>query len=193
VQGIRAERAKPSSRPSFPGTPHMQQKTLPGEPENKTAAPSKVYVPKLRGETSDVVKRKFIRAAFDIIRSYFEEALHEFSRSHKGLEFDFQHVTAVEFTAEIFLNGKSATACRIWQGGMLSENSISYAEGRHTFGSNSCNEILSVNTDNGDVTLSSMMGGFGRGPENIDLKHMSGEAAAEYLWRRFVTHLEHTR
>ncbi len=132
LRGIRPERAKPSSRPSFPGTQHTQQKSFLGPLENKITVSNKVYVPKLRREPSDVEKRKFLRAAFDFIRSYFEHALHELSRPHQGLEFDFQPVTAVEFTAEIFLHGKSAAACRIWQGGMLSENGISYAEGRHS-------------------------------------------------------------
>ncbi len=52
-----------------------------------------------------------------------------------------------------------------------------------------------MTTDNGNVVLSSMMGGqaFDRISGNIDLKHMSGEEAAEYLWRRFVTYLEYKR
>lgn len=193
LRGIRPERAKPSSPPSFPGTQHTQQKSFPGSSEIKTSTLSKVHVPKLRREPSDIEKRKFLRAAFDAIRTYFERALQEFSQSYEGLEFELLPTTAVEFTAEIFLRGKSAAACRIWLGSMMSENCLSYAEGRQTFGSNSCNEILSVTTDNGDVALSSMMGGlaFGRGFENVDLKHMSGEEAADYLWRRFVSNLEH--
>ncbi len=193
--GIRPERAKPSRRPSFPGNQGIQQKLFPGKSETESDNSRKVYVPKIRQEPTDVEKRRFLRGAFNVIRTYFDAALLEFSGSHQGLDFDFQQVTAMEFTAEIFLHGKSAAACRIWQGGIVSDNSISYAEGRHNFGSNSCNEILSVTTDNSDVALSSMMGGFwfDRASNNVDLKHMSGEEAAEYLWRRFVSNMEYRR
>lgn len=195
LRGIRPERAKPSSRPPFPGVHHSPPKPYPGSPRTEVAVSRDVYLPKVRREPSDVDKRRFLRVAFDAIRSHFERGLAEASRPSEGLESDFQHVTAVEFRAEIFIHGKSAAACRIWQGGMFSDNGISYAEGRHSFGSNSCNEVLSVAVDNGDVTLSAMMGSvaFGLGGENIDLKRMNGGQAADYLWRRFVSTLESRR
>jgi hypothetical protein len=192
LAGVRSERAKPSVRPSFPGLSRSEVKAFPGAAVAQAPIAAKAYMPKMRRAATDADKRRFLKASFDTIGSYFEGALVQLARSQPGLEHDFQRISAVEFTAEIFLHGKSVAACRIWQGGMLSDNGISYSEGRHSFGSNSCNEILSVTDDEGDVALSSLMGGFsfGRAAENINLKRMSTEQAAEYLWRRFVGGLE---
>jgi hypothetical protein len=67
---------------------------------------------------------------------------------------------------------------------------ISYAEG-HLNSSTACNEILSVADDKGELFLSSLIGmGFGLGERQYDLKRMSLEQAADYLWRRFVLPLE---
>jgi len=191
IAGVNAKRGKPDSRPSFPGAQKLPAKAFPGTggiAPTVTAAP---YMPKMRRAASDVEKRRFLRQAFDTIKAYFENGLVELVRHTQGLESDFQTVTAVEFTAEIFLNGKSVAACKIWQGGMLSENGISYVEGRHSFGNNSCNEILSLADGAEDLGLSSLMGiGFGRVADHLDLKNLSPDQAAEYLWRRFVARLE---
>ncbi len=195
LEGIRLERAKPSSKPSFPGLRHRHTKPFPGSSAATGAISGKVYVPEIRRQPTDVEKKRFLRSAFETIQTYFELALQEFSRVTPGLEFDFQPVTALEFRVEIFLQGKSVAACRIWQGGMMPENGIYYAEGRHGFGSNSYNEVLTVANDKVDVALSSMMGSldFSRASENINLNNMNGNEAAEYIWRRFVSNLERRR
>lgn len=195
LSGIRAERAKPSKRPAFPGQrSHAVRKAFPGNVGSlSTKSAAAPYLPKVQRAASDIEKRRFLKQAFEVMRDYFRQALEELSRQASGLEFDFQPVTALEFTAEIFHNGNSVCACRIWQGGMISENGISYAEGRHHFSSNSCNESLSLIEDGGDLALSSLMGagfGFGHAAEHLDLKRLTPEQAAEYLWRRFVSRLE---
>jgi len=190
LDGVNVKRAKPSSRPAFPGAQHAV-KAFPGKSAEQSRTVAAPYIPKVRGAPSDVDKRRFLRQAFEEIKSYFQNALQELERQVKGLEYEFQPVTALEFTAEIFLHGKSVAACKIWQGGMLSENGISYAEGRHSFGNNSCNEILSLADGAGGLGLSSLMGvGFGRVADHLDLKNLSPGQAAEYLWRRFVARLE---
>jgi len=74
---------------------------------------------------------------------------------------------------------------------MHSSDGISYAEGPLHYGTNSCNEMLSVSEDQGELRLSSLMGiGLGQVGRQFDLKRMSPEQAAEYLWRRFVMPLE---
>ena len=47
----------------------------------------------------------------------------------EAVECDFPPNTATEFTAEVFLSGKSVCRCQIWLGGMHSSDGISYAEG----------------------------------------------------------------
>jgi hypothetical protein len=72
-----------------------------------------------------------------------------------------------------------------------SSDGISYAEGQLHHVSNACNEILSVSDNQGELHMTSLMGmGFGQSEKHFDLKKMSQEQAAEYLWRRFVAPLE---
>ena len=149
-------------------------------------------MPRVRGGATDADKRRFMKETFEEIRTYFEGALQALGQQTSGVEHDLTAISSVEFTAEIFLQGKSVAVCRIWLGGMFSENGISYAEGRGHFGGNSCNEILTVDSEGGDLALSATMGvfAFGRGLDHLDLKHLTPAQAAEYLWRRFVERLD---
>ena len=190
IDGVKTTRAKPAQRPTFPGTAAMAHKSFPGVEPSNPARSSQPYLPNLKGPPTDVGKRRFCRQAFDVIQSYFQEALGKLSQHHQSAECDFQASTATDFTAEIFLNGKSKARCRIWLGGMFSSDGISYGEGHLPSGSNACNEILSVTDDKGELYLSSLMGGSSQIDKLFDLKRMSQEQAAEYLWRRFVAWLE---
>jgi TIR domain len=191
INGVNEKRTKPTQRPSFPGVPARRPpKVFPGTKPTGSSA-STAYIPKLKRASSDVEKRRFIRGAFDSIQTHFRAALDELSRHSDIVECDFQSNTATEFTAEIFLNGKSTCRCRVWQGGMLSSDGISYAEGQTHYGTNSCNEILSTVDDGGELRLTSLMGmGFSQFEKEFDLKRMNEDQAANYLWRRFVAPLE---
>jgi hypothetical protein len=126
-----------------------------------------------------------------VIRRHFQTGVDEMGKASDQMECDFHPSNASEFSAEVFLNGKSACRCRIWLGGMFSSDAISYAEGQWHGGSNACNEILSISDDRGELRLTSLMGtGFGQLEKLFDLKRMSPEQAADYLWRRFVSPLE---
>jgi hypothetical protein len=132
-----------------------------------------------------------MKGAFDAIQAHFRAALDELAQHSDIIECDFQPNSAIEFTAEVFLGGKSTCFCRIWQGGLLSSDGISYAEGHGHYGNNSCNESLTVADDRGELHLSSLMGmGFSQIENLFDLKRMSQQQAANYLWRRFVAPLE---
>jgi TIR domain len=191
LNGINARRTKPAQRPSFPGSGVARPNTLFPGTTPSPAAGGPPYVPNVRRSPTDADRRKFCRQAFEIIRSQFQSALDQLAQHTDAVECDFQPSTATEFTAEVFLNGKSACRCRVWLGGMHSSDGISYAEGPLHYGTNSCNESLSVSEGQGELHLSSLMGmGFGQIERQFDLKHMSPEQAAEYLWRRFVIPLE---
>jgi hypothetical protein len=54
------------------------------------------------------------------------------------------------------------------------------------------NEALTWSDAEGEVALSTMMGIFaGDAGDGLDLKRLSPDEAAEYLWRRFSWNLEH--
>jgi len=193
IKGIIAKRAKPSRRPDFPGAAMRPSvKAFPGTGTGSSGeAKASPYMPKLKRAATDADKRRFSRAAFDVIKTHFESGLFELARQGNAIEGDFQPNSAIEFTAEVFVNGQSRCRCRIWLGGMFSPNGISYAEGHLHAGSNACNEVLSVEDMQGNLHLCSMMGtGFGHVERQFDLKQMSPEQAADYLWRRFLLPLE---
>jgi hypothetical protein len=189
LAGISNKRIKPRTVPAFPGVAAIPP-TINGPVPR--AAPAKAYIPKIKIAATDIEKRRFLRSVFGTVKDYFENALPELAAAKRGLEFDFQPVTNLEFTAEIFLNGKSLSVCRIWIGNdMLSRDGIAFVEGRH-HSSGSVNDVISVNEADGALGLATMMGGFGHSDQpGLDTKHMTPEQGAEYLWRRFTARLEY--
>jgi TIR domain len=194
VGGLSDKRTKPINRPSYPGSSSaIAPKSFPGSATTAMSPPKSAltYVPNIKRSATDADKRRYMRQAFEVIKNHFQTALVDTAQSNDSLECDFQPNTATEFTAEIFQNGSSACRCRIWQGGMLSIDGISYAEGHSHYGGNSFNESLTLNEVGGQLYLSSLMGmGFNQIEKLFDMKRMTPEQCAEYLWRRFVSPLE---
>jgi hypothetical protein len=192
TDGVNKGRAKPAHRPTYPGAQGTRlPKYFPGNTSAARTASQRAFMPNLKTVPSDADKRKFIRKAFDTIKAHFESGLSELEAHSDSIETDFQLSTSIDFTAEAFLNGKKACRSRIWQGGMLSSDGISIAEGYSHFGGNSCNETLSLVVDRGELFLSSMMGvAINQAGLELDLKRLSMAAAAAYLWRRFLLPFE---
>jgi len=187
LSGVNANRAKPSRRPAFPGAAAKPApKAFPG---SSASAP---YMPNLKQAATDAEKRRFVRQTFDTIKEHFEGGLRQLGARNDGIECDFQPNTATDFTAEAFVNGQSRCRCRVWQGGLASSDGISYAEGNLFHGTNAANEILSIRDEDGELHLESLMGGIGFGhiERDFDLKHMTPDQAADYLWRRFLRPME---
>jgi hypothetical protein len=184
VEGVRPGRNKPATRPSFPGSVRSPKPVFPAaSPPSRRAT----YVPKIPKAPTDVDRKRFMRQAFDTLASGFEQSLAELAGREDAVEFDFDRRSTVEFTAEIFLRGKSVCRCRIWQGGPISGDGISYAEG--SLSGNATNEML-VLSQGGDLALSALMSSFHRFEEGIDPKRMTPDQTFDYLWRRFVAPLE---
>ena len=105
LDGVSAGRAKPAKRPSFPG-PRSQRrrKTFPGQASSGAAV---AYVPNLKRKPTDADRRRFSKNAFDVIKTYVQNGLDQLIQRNNNIECDFQANTAAEFTAEVFLSGKS--------------------------------------------------------------------------------------
>lgn len=132
LEGVKQRRAKPSSKPNFPGKKSMPMAPpFPGSRGGFVARETVTnrYMPKLRSAPSDLEKRRFIKGAFEAIRQGFDSRLHELEAANLGLETDLTLVDATAFTAEIFINGPSRAQCRIWQGTTYDNESICYVEG----------------------------------------------------------------
>ncbi len=192
LAGVDQKRAKPSSRPPFPGASLPEQKAFPGATSmalpQQTAALS--VLPRLNRIPTDVEKRRFVRSGFEAIKGLFESNLQKASQEEARIETDFQLRTATDFRAEIFLDGSSKCVCRIWQGGMYSENNICYGQGR-SMPDNSCNEIITLSEDQNELSFKATMAmGASLGGKEFNTKRMTATDTAEYLWSCFVARLE---
>jgi hypothetical protein len=189
LDGLDQRRAKPSSKPDFPGKkPLSDAPAFPGPrsgavPRERSADR---YMPKFQRAPSDLEKRQFIKSAFDTIRQGFDSRLRELDAANRSVETDLTSIDATAFTAEIFVNGRSRAQCKIWQGGVHSSEGISYAEGSTVRIATACNEVLTIATG-GELALSAMMNmGLGGADKGLDVNNLTPEEAAEYLWRRFT-------
>ena len=199
IAGVNGNRAKPASRPAFPGAaaPQKPHKAFPGPSAGAAATPgpgrgnqpASVYMPTPRRVPSDMDKRRFIKQSFETIKTLFESGLEALSQQHSSIEHDFTPSIATDFRAEIFLDGTSKCHGRVWLGGMHSENNICYSETRGI--GNGCNEIISLSDSRDDLMLTALMAsGYTQFERTLDMKRLTQEQAANYLWHRFVAPLE---
>ena len=194
---ISGQRGKPQLQPPFPGATARAHPDFPGSPPAQApAGPAarNVYIPKIRGATTDLDRLRFIKQAFDTVRAYFQNALAILSEQ-PAVDTSLSDVSDTSFTAEIFVHGNRRARCRIWLGGSFGGgNQISYYEGQDIHGSNNAlNEALTINRDDSDLTLSAIMNmglGMSRVRSPLDPNRMSPDDAAEYLWHRFTWGLE---
>ena len=151
VDGLAAKRVKPDRRPAFPGEAvathraSRSPKPFPGKAAASNApagerARNAFYMPRVRGAISDLDRTRFIKQAFGTVRNHFENSLEELARQ-PAVDVDFTRVTETEFTAQAYVGGKRRARCKVWLGGGISENQISYYEGDFDRG-NALNEAL---------------------------------------------------
>jgi len=193
THGLSAKRAKPSRRPAFPGVGKpIALKAFPGLQSSGTQQSiSAAYIPNIKREPSDLEKRQFIKQSFELMDSRFQSWLAETNQRHPGVQTDFEQCSTTEFTAEIFIQGKSVCRCRLRRGGFHTQNEISYAEGSTSAMNNACNEIIGLAAENGALHLSAHMAvAHHQTGTSFDTGHLTQEQAAEYLWRRFVANME---
>jgi hypothetical protein len=192
LEGLNPNRAKPTSRPAFPGVAHpVEPKKFPGPVADRQPAPQsrRRLFPALRAAPSDMDKRRFLKEGFETVRAQFEANAKQAAVDEPRIHVDVEMRTGADLRAEIFLDGQSKSRCRIWMGGMHSENSICFAQGQH-FSDNSCNEIIYLQQDDNGLCFSATMSmGFGSFEKEFDVKHMTAELMAAYLWDRFASQL----
>jgi len=183
LAGFKLGRAKPASPPPFPGLAH-EAKPFPGSAVRTTSAqPSNV---RIRRQATDLDKRRFLRDGFDVIAETFRTYLGDLERGNPGVATDFDRDGSTTFRAQVYLDGKLQANCKIWLGGMLGDDGISYAEGSTANMGNATNETISL-ADGDELAFRALMDmGLGKRPAGIDTGRMSAGEAAQYLWARFV-------
>jgi len=145
-------------------------------------------MPKLQKKFTDYEKDKFIKETFDTIKKIFIKALKSIESNYGHINCDLDEITKYKFIAKIYLNGQLKNQCKIWVGGLFSNNSISYSEGNiNIHQDNSLNDSISVESDFDRIYLKPMGPDF-FGQNNIPEKANPKEAA-EYFWSKFIQNL----
>ncbi len=195
LDGLQEGRAKPSMRPSFPGfTNHVDHKQFPGPSGDQTPirASRPASFTKLKVRPTDIDKRRFLRQGFETIQILFEEGAKEIAASEPRIHIEIEMRTNADLRAEVFVDGKSVSRCRVWIGGMHSNDNICYAEGQH-FSDNSCNEIIHLAETDELHFVATMAMGFSNFERENNIKQMDADTMANYLWSRFIDRLQHVR
>ena len=193
LDGVNKKRAKPSGPPPFPGqTTIKPPASFPGSEQSESIeSTGPRLIPNFIRIPTDIEIRRFVKTAFLIIKNRFSENLKQVSRQEIRIESDFEDRSSSEFIAVMYLDGKRKCSCRIWQGGMHSENNICYSEGTNLF-DDGCNEIIGLAQNNKLALTAVMATGHFEFEKSFDLENLSPEGAADYLWYRFVAPLGYT-
>jgi hypothetical protein len=149
----------------------------------------RIPLPKIKKQFSQRDKDLFLRNSFIVIKDYFQNALQELNRHYQEVDTDFAEVHNFKFLATIYLRGEVANKCKIWIGGLIDSDSITYKEGQVAIEEdNSFNDMLSISDDK--HSLGFRPSGMWYGSQQHDREEvMTAEQAAEYLWRRFTENL----
>jgi hypothetical protein len=115
--------------------------------------------------------------------------LHELEAQDSDLQTDFVEVTAVEFASKIYVRGDVKAQCMIWLGSDIIANTVYYREGTHRLNDGGINDYLPVVDNEEELRL--QIGNFGLGITHVEDPLATQQQAAEYLWRRFTSHLEY--
>lgn len=153
-----------------------------------------IPMPAIRRRFTQRDKDQFLRRAFEELRAYFRAAARELEARHPEIEVEVEGIHGQKFTCSIYRRGEIVNRCKIWMGGPLAQDGISYAEGRglDIDRDNSCNDWLAVEEGEAELGLRRSAMGFtsSRCREFDDV--LSVQKAAEYLWCRTTEPLTYT-
>jgi class 3 adenylate cyclase len=154
------------------------------------ARPSRVTIPqvKVRKEFTDKDLQDFLRASFQTISDYFQEALQLLEQQDSDIETDFQSIDTEKFRCHVYVRGKRRGQCQIWVSDTFGVSSIHYAQGPH-FSDNSYNDSIYVHSDGFNICLQATGFAASMSPKEGRLK--TPEEAAEHLWTQFSRTLQH--
>lgn len=191
LTGVAKGRGKPASRPTFFGLPSNHPTVSDSErsrEETQSREPA-VILPKIPGRWTDVERRRFLKKGFMTISETFLRNVEAAADQNPRLESDFTTASATNFSAELFLDGKSCCRCRVWLSSEMGGETIGFQEG-NTSG-NAYNEMLFPSRDGEPLFSATMASGYYENERKFDLKRLTAKDAADWLWLRFVRPLSY--
>lgn len=85
LEGVARRRAKPTSKPDFPGDGHTSAAPVfPGSGNDAVTRRADRYMPKLKCAPSDLERRQFTKSAFETIRWEFDSRLRQLRRENRN-------------------------------------------------------------------------------------------------------------
>ncbi|MBC7953172.1 MAG: hypothetical protein H7Z12_15300 [Rhodospirillaceae bacterium] len=158
---------------------------VPAHQQSVVAPQSSATIPRIKRKIGDAERDQFAADGFGDITRYFEAALKQAEGDQAPhVQCRFSPVDATKFTAEIYVDGKSRTRCKIWLAGTGREIRFSHGQAQIDH-DGSYNESLHVDDDGIDIFFKAMgMAFMGREREPL-----APAQAAEYLWEAFTRYL----
>jgi hypothetical protein len=155
------------------------------EPDEKSTYD--IPMPKIQRKFTQREKDIFTKDSFPQIIAFFKNALKKLENSYSEANTDLTEIHNFKFICTIYVNGEVKNKCKIWLGGMMSSESISYQEGSNVSieHDNSYNDWLTI-TDDGSELGFEIGNKYAVGMGEIKESALNPQKAAEYLWKRFT-------
>jgi hypothetical protein len=154
---------------------------------------SSIPMPAVRRDFTQRGKDLFLRTAFEEVTAYFQVAAEELEARYPEIEVEIEEINRQKLTCSIYRHGEIVNRCKIWIGGPLARDGISYMEGRHLDidRDNSCNDWLTVEEVGAELGLRTSQMGFTFSRAKDFDGILTTEKAAEYLWLRMTDQLRY--
>jgi len=151
--------------------------------------PAKAYIPKIKRSFTDKEKNQFLKSSFEEIVNLIDGFASETQKEYSHFEYEMEMVTSRKAVFTLYENQRQVSQFKLWIGGLLGGNSISFAHGDsidiNTDGS--MNESISLEEHEGELKLKPMgMGMFGAERDKL----MSPREVADYLWQIACRHFQ---
>jgi hypothetical protein len=188
LEVVQAIRAVAGHKPPKQGGSARKAATTAPELAARGAEPPRSSNLRLKKEFTDHERDTFLDATFEYVAKFFEGSLAEMQARNDGITGKFKSINAEHFTATIYRNGKSVSACGIRLGGGFSKfKQVIYSTDPNS--TNGMNAAVSVEHDGHTMFLKGT--GYshtmrGRGEQ----ERLTQQGAAELLWGMLISPLQ---
>lgn len=150
---------------------------------------AKGYIPKIKKSFTDKEKNQFLKSSFEEIVNLIDGFASETQKQYSHFEYEKEIVTSRKAVFTLYENERQVSQFKLWIGGLLGGNSISFAHGASIDieSDGSMNESISLEEHEGELKLKPMgMGMFGAERDRL----MSPREVADYLWQLACRHFQ---
>ena len=148
-----------------------------------------IPMPKRKKTFTQLEKDRFAKESYNYVKQYFQQALRQLETHYSDTQTEFDDITNFKFTSKIYVQGDIKAQSSVWLGNSIIPNTIYYNEGAHRLNDDAINDYLPVEDNGEEMYLH--IGNFGFSMIRVEETNATQQEAAEYLWKRFTSHLEY--